>query len=123
MPSRAAISLSAAAISRAWPRLSSAHGPAISANGRSLPKRTAPAATTEFGEGVSSTFIQLVLSSVSDLILGFHRPHPDEEPCAAWRLEGWPYPLRPVAILRDAPFGAPQDEGLICEWPLVHPTP
>src|ERR1043165_5756565 len=32
-------------------------------------------------------------------------PHP-EEPCKAWRLEGWPgTPTAPAAILRDAPCG------------------
>src|SRR5580698_7892396 len=49
MPSRAVMSLSAAAISKACARLSSAHGPAIRANGRLLPKRTLPTATTAFG--------------------------------------------------------------------------
>src|SRR5580704_9749441 len=49
MLSRAAISLSAAAMSKAWARLSSTHGPAISASGRLLPKRTFPTATTAFG--------------------------------------------------------------------------
>src|SRR5258708_32016311 len=49
MPSRAVMSLSAAAISKACARLSSAHGPAIRASGRSLPKRTLPTATTAFG--------------------------------------------------------------------------
>src|SRR6266478_3912503 len=45
MPRLPAISLSAPAISSAWPRLSSTQGPAISASGRRLPKRTAPTAT------------------------------------------------------------------------------
>src|SRR5258706_3038402 len=44
-----ALSLSATAISSAWPRLSSMQGPAISASGRRLPKRTAPAATIGLG--------------------------------------------------------------------------
>src|SRR5712675_407049 len=51
MPTRAAISLRALAISSACARLSSAHGPAISASGSRLPKRTAPTATTEWGAG------------------------------------------------------------------------
>src|SRR5579872_3095258 len=37
MPSLPVISTSAALTSIAWPRLSSAHGPAISTSGRSLP--------------------------------------------------------------------------------------
>src|SRR5258706_15808238 len=45
----AAFSWSAPAISSAWPRLSSMQGPAISASGRRLPKRTAPAATGGLG--------------------------------------------------------------------------
>src|SRR5580658_2247860 len=49
MPSRAVMSLSAAAMSKACARLSSAHGPAIRASGRLLPKRTLPTATTAFG--------------------------------------------------------------------------
>src|SRR5579862_1648098 len=49
MPSRAAISISEPAISKACARLSSAHGPAISANGSLLPKRTLPTATMGFG--------------------------------------------------------------------------
>src|ERR1700676_3498336 len=49
MPSRAVISLSAAAMSKACARLSSAHGPAIKASGGLLPKRTFPTATTAFG--------------------------------------------------------------------------
>src|SRR5213592_1457426 len=51
MPSLAAISLSAEAISSAWSRLSSAHGPAIRASGRALPKRVAPTATVALGAG------------------------------------------------------------------------
>src|SRR5580700_259560 len=43
------MSLSAAAMSNACARLSSAHGPAIKASGRLLPKRTLPTATTAFG--------------------------------------------------------------------------
>src|SRR3984885_15914188 len=49
MLSRAAISLSAAAMSKACARLSSAHGPAIRASGRLLPKRTLPTVTMAFG--------------------------------------------------------------------------
>src|SRR6202035_1864570 len=49
MPSRAVMSLSAAAMSKACARLSSAHGPAIKASGRLLPKRTLPTATMAFG--------------------------------------------------------------------------
>src|SRR5580693_435820 len=49
MLSRAVISLSAAATSKACARLSSAHGPAIKASGSLLPKRTLPTATTAFG--------------------------------------------------------------------------
>src|SRR5580700_9430276 len=49
MPSRAVMSLSAAAMSKACARLSSTHGPAIRASGRLLPKRTLPTATTAFG--------------------------------------------------------------------------
>src|ERR1700682_1937282 len=52
MPSRAVMSLSAAAISKAWARLSSAHGPAIKVSGSLLPKRTLPTATTAFGSAV-----------------------------------------------------------------------
>ena len=44
-----AISFSAAAISSACARLSSWHGPAISASGSALPKRTLPTVTTGFG--------------------------------------------------------------------------
>src|SRR6266545_6269849 len=51
MPILPAISLSAEAISNAWARLSSAHGPAISASGSALPKRAAPTATTAFAAG------------------------------------------------------------------------
>src|ERR1700722_1011426 len=49
MPSRAAISFSAPAMSNACARLSSAHGPAISANGSLLPKRTLPTVTIGLG--------------------------------------------------------------------------
>src|SRR5580704_6326942 len=49
MPSRPVMSLSAAAMSKACARLSSAHGPAIRVSGRLLPKRTLPMATTAFG--------------------------------------------------------------------------
>src|ERR1700689_1227765 len=49
MPSRAVMSLSAAAMSKACARLSSTHGPAIRASGRLLPNRTLPMATTAFG--------------------------------------------------------------------------
>src|ERR1700733_3188012 len=49
MLSRAAISLSAAAMSKACARLSSAPGPAIRASGRLLPKRTLPTVTMAFG--------------------------------------------------------------------------
>src|SRR6266478_8818935 len=49
MPRLPAISLSAPAVSSAWSRLSSTQGPAISASGRRLPKRTAPAATVGLG--------------------------------------------------------------------------
>src|SRR5664280_1979867 len=49
MPTRAVISLSAAAISSACARLSSAQGPAISASGSVLPKRTAPIETVALG--------------------------------------------------------------------------
>ena len=49
MPAAPAISFSADAISSACARLSSAHGPAISASGSALPKRTLPIATTELG--------------------------------------------------------------------------
>src|ERR1700722_12171054 len=49
MPSLAVSSLSAPAISNAWPRLSSTHGPAMSASGNSLPKRALPTATTTLG--------------------------------------------------------------------------
>src|ERR1051325_6050784 len=52
MPRRPAISLSAAAISSAWARLSSAHGPAIRASGSALPKRAAPIATTALADGL-----------------------------------------------------------------------
>src|ERR1700724_3915881 len=52
MLNRAAISFSAAAMSRAWARLSSAHGPAIKVSGSLLPKRTLPTATTAFGSAV-----------------------------------------------------------------------
>src|SRR5262249_614610 len=57
MPSLPAISLSAAAISSAWSRLSSAQGPAISASGSALPKRVAPTATTALGAGSTAMFI------------------------------------------------------------------
>src|SRR4030081_1406693 len=50
MPSRAAISLSAEAISSAWARLSSWHGPAMIEIGKSLPNLTDPAATTAAAE-------------------------------------------------------------------------
>src|ERR1700735_2127156 len=49
MLSRAVMSLSAPATSKACARLSSAHGPAIRASGRVLPQRTLPTATTAFG--------------------------------------------------------------------------
>src|SRR6185312_6815560 len=49
MPTRPAISFSAAAISSACARLSIWQGPAISASGRVLPKRTAPMLTIGFG--------------------------------------------------------------------------
>ncbi len=45
----AAISFRAAAISSAWARLSSWHGPAMRASGSLLPKRAAPTATTGLG--------------------------------------------------------------------------
>src|SRR5215467_1156194 len=69
MPTRAAISLSAPAISRACARLSSAHGPAIRASGRRLPKRTAPTATSELAAG--ATAIVTVSSPLA------HIPGPD----------------------------------------------
>src|SRR5688500_16185383 len=46
MPSLAEMSFSAVAISNACARLSSAHGPAITANGSALPNLTEPAVTT-----------------------------------------------------------------------------
>src|SRR5580693_10422061 len=49
MPRRAAISLSAPAMSKAWVRLSSTHGPAISASGKALPNRALPMVTVELG--------------------------------------------------------------------------
>src|SRR5580692_5803900 len=49
MPSCAVTSLSAAAMSKACARLSSAHGPAISASGKALPNRALPIVTVEFG--------------------------------------------------------------------------
>src|ERR1044072_1193879 len=49
MPSRPAISFKADAISSACARLSSWHGPAISANGSALPKRALPIVTTGLG--------------------------------------------------------------------------
>src|SRR5215468_9786998 len=55
MPTRAVISLSAAAVSSACERPSSAQGPPISASGKALPKRAAPMVTTELGTG--STFV------------------------------------------------------------------
>jgi hypothetical protein len=55
MPTRAAISLSAAAISSACARLSSAQGPAISESGNLLPKRTAPIVTVVLGASFWST--------------------------------------------------------------------
>src|SRR5262249_2362362 len=55
IPPGPAIFLSAEAISSAWSRLSSAHGPAISASGSPLPKRVLPMAT--IGLGAGSTFI------------------------------------------------------------------
>ena len=48
---RPPISFSASAVSSACARLSSAQGPAISASGKSLPKRAAPTATTGLGVG------------------------------------------------------------------------
>src|SRR5437764_12182274 len=50
--SRLAISLSAAAISRACARLSIAHGPAIRASGKALPNDTPATLTTGFGADV-----------------------------------------------------------------------
>src|SRR5205809_7203786 len=55
MPTLAVISFSADAISSAWSRLSSAHGPAMSASGSELPKRVLPTVTTAAAGG--STFI------------------------------------------------------------------
>src|SRR5579872_2080083 len=49
MPHRAAMSLSAPAMSRACARLSSTQGPAISTSGNALPNRALPTATTELG--------------------------------------------------------------------------
>src|ERR1700683_2527386 len=49
MPHRAAISLSADAVSKACARLSSTQGPAISASGSALPMRTLPIVTVELG--------------------------------------------------------------------------
>src|SRR5580700_323020 len=63
MPSRAAISFSAAAMSKACARLSSAHGPAIKVSGSLLPKRTLPTATTAFG------------SAFFGVIVGDHEGH------------------------------------------------
>src|SRR5580693_7501607 len=63
MPSRAVMSLSAAAMSKACARLSSTHGPAIRTSGRLLPKRTLPTATTAFG------------SAFSGVITGDHEGH------------------------------------------------
>ena len=57
IPSRAAISFSAAATSSAWARLSSWQGPAIKARGRSAPNRAcvAPAPTATMGlSGIST---------------------------------------------------------------------
>jgi hypothetical protein len=45
MPSRCVISFNALAISNAWVRLSSAHGPAMTASGSALPNFTLPTAT------------------------------------------------------------------------------
>src|SRR5579883_1640531 len=52
MPSLAASSLSAEAMSKACAPLSSAQGPAIKASGRSLPKRALPTVTMGFGFAV-----------------------------------------------------------------------
>src|SRR6516164_214347 len=51
------MSLSAQAISKAWSRLSSAQGPAISASGSLLPNRMPPTATTGLGAGSQQTFM------------------------------------------------------------------
>src|SRR5262245_19188357 len=53
MPSRPQISLSADAISSAWPRLSIWHGPANNPIGRSLANVTLPMATEGLGRVVS----------------------------------------------------------------------
>ncbi len=55
MPARAAISFSAEAISSACARLSSWHGPAISASGNALPKRTFPTLTIGLGADIGPT--------------------------------------------------------------------
>ena len=55
--SLAAISFSASAVSSACARLSSAQGPAISANGRALPNFALPAETTALGAGFMASFM------------------------------------------------------------------
>src|SRR5689334_5081970 len=58
-PSFDVISLSAAAISSAWARLSSAHGPAISARGNALPRRMLPIVTIGLGAGSTLTVTEV----------------------------------------------------------------
>ena len=45
IPRGRVISISAAAVSSAWPQLSMAHGPAIKAQGKSLPTEKSPMRT------------------------------------------------------------------------------
>src|SRR5580658_9614343 len=63
MPRRAAISLSADAISNACARLSSTHGPAIKASGSALPKRTLPTATAGLGFAVIGSLRRTMIAA------------------------------------------------------------
>src|SRR5207248_7797606 len=59
IPSLRLISLRAAAVSSACSRLSSAQGPAMSANGSALPNRTPPTVTAAFGAGSMARSIRI----------------------------------------------------------------
>src|SRR5262245_18192655 len=87
MPTLPAISFKAGAISNAWSRHSSAHGPAIKVSGKALPKRALPTATTGLGVGSTCSIACLAAgpcrpwvwrSTAGTACLGFEyegRPH------------------------------------------------
>src|SRR5262249_54961052 len=123
-----AIFLRAEAIWSAWSRLSSAHGPAISASGSPLPKRVLPTATIGLGAGsafIAGDHAPAVLrgqpsgcrhrAPATETATGM-----DVDPITPWRAASLEFANRTLA-LRQWPFSAPQWSRPYARKPRPHP--